>query len=226
MIKDVEEFGPKLDVFGFSDAEILEYGEIPVRIARPNADVTARVTELLNRGVGVGDNLGEGGGVQPCSDSLRTGVWILAGDHIGPICREAGDFRGGALIGNIGGIKNGEGRATHGGEDTVELPPAECGLCDACGLAEERQTPLVAEDKAMSRVKQRWASFGSEVEGILRQIVFAGDGLCGGSGQVEGRGIVDSLRVCVGGEEGKSSAEALFQADFQRVVAGVRDAGD
>ena len=30
MIKDVEEFGTKLDVLGFSDAEILEDREIPV----------------------------------------------------------------------------------------------------------------------------------------------------------------------------------------------------
>ena len=63
MVEDIKEFGTELDIFGFRDAEILEDGEIPIRIARADADVAAGVAELLDRGVRVGDDLGEGGAV-------------------------------------------------------------------------------------------------------------------------------------------------------------------
>ena len=57
MVEDVEKLGAELDVLGFRNAEILEDREVPVGVPGADADVAAGIAELLDRGVGIGDDL-------------------------------------------------------------------------------------------------------------------------------------------------------------------------
>ena len=106
VIENVEEFGAKLDVFDFADAEIFDHREIPVGIAGADADISPGIAELLNRRVGIGDDLGEGGAVEPCGGGFRTGIWVLPRDDVGSIGGEASDFGGATLVRDVGGIED------------------------------------------------------------------------------------------------------------------------
>ena len=75
-------------------------------------------------------------------------------------------------------------------------------------------------------IEHRPAALGRQIKRILRQVIFSGDGLRSRASNVEGRNIVDGVRPRVGCQERKAVAEALSQAGFQRVIAGIRDAGD
>src|ERR1035441_6089535 len=78
----------------------------------------------------------------------------------------------------------------------------------------------------MAGIEHGTTALRREIEWILRQIVLSRCLLRCRPGNVEGGNVIDGMRPCVRGEEGKSVAEALSQTGFQSVVAGVRDAGD
>ena len=213
--------------FDSRDAEVLEDGEVPVRESRANADVPPGVAELLHRRIGIRNHLRECGGVQPRARSFagrssdfwpETTSGRLAEK---PVISGAPPWSETSV----------ESKTVNGVPLIAVTMPLSCHPPrTACvkppRLSEERQAPLIAEDEAMARVEERRTAFGGEVERILRQIVFAGDRFGGRAGHVEGGGVVDRFGVGVGREEGQAVAEALLQADFERVVAGIGDARD
>src|ERR1700730_17207238 len=102
---------------------------------------------------------------------MRSGVGIFSGHKVRPVGEESSNFRRRALDREVGGIENGKRRTAHHGHDSVDLPVAECMLIPAMRLSPERQTPLVAENKAVTGIEQGATALGSEIEGILCQII-------------------------------------------------------
>ena len=226
MVEEIEEFGAELDVSGFGNAEIFEDGEIPIGVARPDTDVASGVAELLDWRIRIRNDLGERRSIKPSGCGSWSRVWIQSRDNVRAVGREAGDFGSAALIGDIRGIEDGERCSAHQRGDAVELPSAEHSLRDAAGLKEERKAPLIAEHEAVAGIEQRGAALGAKVERVLRQVIFSRDRFRGGTGHVKGGSVVDGFGVGVRRQERNAIAKAFFDAGFQRVVAGIGDAGD
>ena len=93
-------------------------------------------------------------------------------------------------------------------------------------MLQERKAPLITQHETMAGIEHGPAALRRKIERILRQIVFSRYGLRCRAGNVEGRNVIDGMRPGVGRQERESVTEALAQAGFQGVVAGVRDAGD
>ena len=74
-------------------------------------------------------------------------------------------------------------------------------LIPAVRLSPEGKAPLIAEHQAVTRVEQRASAFRSQVERILREIVFAGYGLRCRAGHVERRSVIDRFRVRIRSKE-------------------------
>src|SRR5271156_4096970 len=222
VIEDVEELRTELQALGFANGNVLEGREVPLLQAGALHDVAAFVAELASLRGGV--ELLECRGVEPFLRSVWTVVRVA--DHVWTIAGEAGDFRSAALQRDVGVVVNGEWRAGHEGSDAVELPIAKGMLIPGLRMVPERHMPFVADDEAGARVEHGAAMFGSEVKGNLSAIVFAGEALGVGAGDVEGRNVVEGLGESVGGQEGEAVAKALFEAGLQRVVSGIRDTRD
>jgi hypothetical protein len=76
------------------------------------------------------------------------------------------------------------------------------------------------------RIEHGPAALGSEIKRILREIIFSGDELRSGAGDIKRRNVIDGVRPSIRGKERKPVTEAFSQARFQGVIAGVRDAGN
>ena len=94
------------------------------------------------------------------------------------------------------------------------------------GMREEWQHPLITQHKTIAGVEHRPAALGPQIEWVLRQVIFSGDGLRSRAGNVERRYVIDRVRPGVGRQEGQTVAEAFAQAGLQGVIAGVCHAGD
>jgi len=83
-----------------------------------------------------------------------------------------------------------------------------------------------AQHEAMASVEHGGAALSSQVEGVLRQVILARNGLRRRSGDVERRDVIDGVRPSIRREERETVPEALTQAGFKGVITGIREAGD
>src|SRR5579863_10484803 len=110
MVEYVEELPAKLNRFRFRNAEVLEHRKIPIRISGADADIATSVAKLLDWRIGIGDHLRERCGIEPCADGFWSGIRALPRDQVRAIGGEARDFRCATLVGNVGGVEDGEWR--------------------------------------------------------------------------------------------------------------------
>lgn len=207
VIEDVEKLRAELEILVFSETEVFHGGEVPLLVAGPLNDVAAGVAKLADLGAGI--EFLERGWVVPAiwgAGVGAVGASAFGGiaDEVGTITGETGNFRRAALRGDSRGIVNREGRAGLEGGDAVDLPATEDDSLPSLRIAEERQFPLIAENETMARVEHGAAVFGAEVERILREVVFAGGALRGGTGDVEGGNVVESFGERVRAEHGEA----------------------
>src|SRR5579875_3074106 len=111
---------------------------------------------------------------------------VRIGDDVRSAGIKAGNFRGAAFHRRIVAGVNSE-RSTRGeAHDGIELPTIEQKAGGAGGAPPTGKRVRSAENEAVGGVKKRRTMLGSKIEGILRQVVFAGDQGGSGARDVEG----------------------------------------
>src|SRR6267143_773879 len=96
--------------------------------------------------------------MEPLLRRVRSGIRIP--NQVRTVAGKAGNLRRAALQGNISRVEYRKWRATHQGDNAVELPVAKCVLVPGVSLSPEGDAPLITQCQAVAGIEHRTAALG------------------------------------------------------------------